>query len=639
MFEHLLSPIKIRGLELKNRIILPAMGTRMASEKGEITDRLIAYHAARAKGGCGLNIVEVAAVHRPSSPAHFVWICEDSLIEGHKKLTDAIHENGGKAGIQLWQGGLAVSMDPSAQILLPSDMNLGQYTIPGITLEQIKEVVLCYGQAARRAVEAGYDCIEFHLAHNYLPHSFLSGGLNHRTDEYGGSFENRCRFPLEVIDAIRNNIPEDMPLFIRIDAHDDFLEKGLTIEEVIDFCNIAKNHGVDVLDVSRGNILTAATIYEVPPIDVPQGFNIENASRIRKETNMLTIGVGRINHEDFAEKLLAEDKVDMVVMGRAQLADPELVNKLKEGRTQDIIHCIGCDQGCYDGFTDVVNREFITCMRNPNIGHEAEHTFTKTKNPKHVWIVGGGVGGMKAAKVLKELGHEPEIFEASNHLGGQFIIAGKAPGKKEMEDAAIEMAKQTERICKIHLNTKVTPEMIEEKKPDHVIIATGALPIALRLDGEDQIHHVQANDVLMGKEKLSGYIAIIGGGLVGLEAADYLATQGCKVTVLEMKDKIGADLGSLRQIAVMMKMNQLKVELKPSSKVNSLSKEGVVLESGQTIPCEHVVYAVGSKSVDNSELCSMMDKLSIPYQIIGDAKAARRALNAIEEGYYAAMEV
>ena len=639
MFEHLLSPIKIRGLELKNRIILPAMGTRMASEKGEITDRLIAYHAARAKGGCGLNIVEVAAVHRPSSPAHFVWICEDSLIEGHKKLTNAIHENGGKAGIQLWQGGLAVSMDPSAQILLPSDMNLGQYTIPGITLEQIKEVVFCYGQAARRAVEAGYDCIEFHLAHNYLPHSFLSGGLNHRTDEYGGSFENRCRFPLEVIDAIRNNIPEDMPLFIRIDAHDDFLEKGLTIEEVIDFCNIAKEHGVDVLDVSRGNILTAATIYEVPPIDVPQGFNIENASRIRKETNMLTIGVGRINHEDFAEKLLAEDKVDMVVMGRAQLADPELVNKLKEGRTQDIIHCIGCDQGCYDGFTDVVNREFITCMRNPNIGHEAEHTFTKTENPKHVWIVGGGVGGMEAAKVLKELGHEPEIFEASDHLGGQFIIAGKAPGKKEMEDATIEMAKQTERICKIHLNTKVTPEMIEEKKPDHVIIATGALPIALRLDGEDQIHHVQANDVLMGKEKLSGYIAIIGGGLVGLEAADYLATQGCKVTVLEMKDKIGADLGSLRQIAVMMKMNQLKVELKPSSKVNSLSKEGVVLESGQTIPCEHVVYAVGSKSVDNSELCSMMDKLSIPYQIIGDAKAARRALNAIEEGYYAAMEV
>lgn len=639
MFEHLLSPIKIRGLELKNRIILPAMGTRMASERGEITDRLIAYHAARAKGGCGLNIVEVAAVHRPSSPAHFVWICEDSLIEGHKRLTDAIHENGGKAGIQLWQGGLAVSMDPSAQILLPSDMNLGQYTIPGITLEQIKEVVFCYGQAARRAVEAGYDCIEFHLAHNYLPHSFLSGGLNHRTDEYGGNFENRCRFPLEVIDAIRNNIPEDMPLFIRIDAHDDFLEKGLTIEEVIDFCNIAKNHGVDVLDVSRGNILTAATIYEVPPIDVPQGFNIENASRIRKETNMLTIGVGRINHEDFAEKLLAEDKVDMVVMGRAQLADPELVNKLKEGRTQDIIHCIGCDQGCYDGFTDVVNREFITCMRNPNIGHEAEHTFTKTENSKHVWIVGGGVGGMEAAKVLKELGHEPEIFEASDHLGGQFIIAGKAPGKKEMEDATIEMAKQTERICKIHLNTKVTPEMIEEKKPDHVIIATGALPIALRLDGEDQIHHVQANDVLMGKEKLSGYIAIIGGGLVGLEVADYLATQGCKVTVLEMKDKIGADLGSLRQIAVMMKMNQLKVELKPSSKVNSLSKEGVVLESGQTIPCEHVVYAVGSKSVDNSELCSMMDKLSIPYQIIGDAKAARRALNAIEEGYYAAMEV
>ena len=639
MFDHLLSPIKIRGLQLKNRIILPAMGTRMASEKGEITDRLIAYHAARAKGGSGLNIVEVAAVHRPSSPAHFVWICEDALIEGHKKLTAAIHENGGKAGIQLWQGGLAVGMDPKAQILLPSDMNLGQYTIPGITLEQIKEVIDCYGKAAKRAVEAGYDCIEFHLAHNYLPHSFLSGGLNHRTDAYGGSFENRCRFPLEVIDAIRTNIPEDMPLFIRIDAHDDFLENGLTIEEVIDFCKIAKQHGVDVLDVSRGNILTAATIYEVPPIDIPHGFNINNASRIRKETGMLTIGVGRINHEDFAEELLAKDKVDMVVMGRAQLADPDFVTKLMDERPEDIVHCVGCNQGCYDGFTDVVNRDFITCMRNPRLGHEAEHVITKTSDPKNVWIIGGGVGGMEAAKTLLAYGHKPEIFEADDHLGGQFIIAGKAPGKKEMEDAALEMARQISNICKVNLNTKVTPEMIEERKPDYVIIATGAIPMDIHFEGEEKIHHVQANDVLMAKEKLSGKVVVIGGGLVGLEAADYLATNGCKVTVVEMKEKIGADLGSLRQITVMMKMQQLQVEQKTNAKVKALSEDGVIIEDGQMISCDHVVYAIGSRPIDNTAIIAACKKNNIPFKVIGDAKAARRALNAIEEGYYAAMEI
>ncbi len=240
MFEHVFAPIRIRDMELKNRIILPAMGTRMADENGAVTDKLIAYHAARAKGGCALNIVEVAAVHTPSAPAHFVSISEDHLIEGHRRLTDAIHENGGKAGIQLWQGSIAASMDPKAQMLVVSDMSFGPYTLPAITKEQIREVIACYGKAAARAVEAGYDCLEFHLAHNYLPHSFLSAGFNHREDEYGGSFENRCRFPLEVIDELRRNMPEGMPLFIRIDAQDDMLKDGLTIEDVIRFCKIAK---------------------------------------------------------------------------------------------------------------------------------------------------------------------------------------------------------------------------------------------------------------------------------------------------------------------------------------------------------------------------------------------------------------
>lgn len=382
MFEHVFAPIKIREMELKNRIILPAMGTRMADADGSVTEKLVAYHAARAKGGCGLNIVEVAAVHTPSAPAHFVSISEDKFIEGHKKLTDAIHENGGKAGIQLWQGSIAASMDPKAKILVVSDMNFGPYTLKAITKEEIKEVIECYGAAAERAVKAGYDCLEFHLAHNYLPHSFLSAGLNHREDEYGGSFENRCRFPLEVIDELRKRMPEGMPLFIRIDAQDDLLENGMSIEEVIRFCKIAKEHGVDVLDVSRGNIITAASMYEVPPIDVPNAFNVENAARIRKETGMVTVGVGRINTAALAEELIADDKVDMVVMGRAQLADPEFANKAKEGHVEDIVHCVGCNQGCYDGFCDVANRPHITCMRNPMIGHEAEYTLDPAEYTK-----------------------------------------------------------------------------------------------------------------------------------------------------------------------------------------------------------------------------------------------------------------
>ena len=633
MFEHVFAPIRIRDMELKNRIILPAMGTRMADENGAVTDKLIAYHAARTKGGCALNIVEVAAVHTPSAPAHFVSISEDHLIEGHRRLTDAIHENGGKAGIQLWQGSIAASMDPKAQMLVVSDMSFGPYTLPAITKEQIREVIACYGKAAARAVEAGYDCLEFHLAHNYLPHSFLSAGFNHREDEYGGSFENRCRFPLEVIDELRRNMPEGMPLFIRIDAQDDMLKDGLTIEDVIRFCKIAKEHGVDVLDVSRGNIITAASMYEVPPIDVPNGFNIENAARIRRATGMLTVGVGRINTAALAEEILAEEKVDLVVMGRAQLADPEFVNKAQQGRVDEIVHCVGCYQGCYDGFCDVANRPHITCMRNPMIGHEAEYELKKAEDPKKVWVIGGGVAGMEAAKVLQERGHEVTLFEASDALGGEFLLAGEAPGKAEMKAAAMEMGNQIEKLVSVHKNTKVDAQMLENADVDAVILAIGSSPIEIRLEGMDKLSHVSAPEVLRHEVNPKGKVAVIGGGLVGLETADALACAGCEVTVLEMKDSIGSDLGSLRKIAVMMKMQQLQVKLLPNSKVCRFTEEGIVLEDNTLIPCDCAVFAVGFAANDSHALAEVCEKRDIPYHVIGDARSARRALDAIAEGF------
>lgn len=633
MFDQLFAPIKIRDMELKNRIILPAMGTRMADDKGFVTDKLVAYHAERAKGGCGLNIVEVAAVHTPSAPAHFVSISEDCFIEGHKKLTDAIHEQGGKASIQLWQGSIAACMDPRAQMLVVSDMNFGGHTIPAITKEQIQEVIACYGKAAARAVQAGYDCLEFHLAHNYLPHSFLSGGFNHRDDEYGGSFENRCRFPLEVIDEIRKNIPEGMPLFIRIDAQDDMLEGGMTIEDTIRFCNIAKEHGVDVLDVSRGNIITAASMYEVPSIDVPNGFNIQNAAKIRKETGMLTVGVGRINTAKLANELIESDQVDMVVMGRAQLADPEFANKAHDGRVDEIVHCVGCNQGCYDGFTDVMNRPHITCMRNPMIGHENEYTFEQADEAKNVWVIGGGVGGMEAAQVLKARGHNVTLFEASDHLGGEFLLAGEAPGKAEMKEAAKEMGRQTERRVLVKKNTTVDANMIKEGNVDAVVIAIGANPIEIPIEGMDTLPHAFAPEVLRHEVCPKGRVAVIGGGLVGLETADTLASDGCQVTILEMKDAIGSDLGSLRKIAVMMKMAQLQVDMRPNSRVCKFTNEGIVLEDGSTVACDFAVFAVGYKAKDSEDLVQACQDKDIPCYVIGDAKRARRAIDAIAEGF------
>lgn len=397
MFENLFSPIKIKNMELKNRVILPAMGTKFSEKASYVTPKLINYHLARVRDGCALNIVEVCSVHSPSAPRGFLSISEDEYIPGLKELTDAIHAAGGKAGLQLWQGSLAVGMDQTAQILVASDMPIApEMTIPGISKDQIAEIVDSFGKAAGRAVQAGFDCIEFHCAHNYLPHSFLSGGINHRTDEYGGSFENRVKFPLECIRAIRANIPEGMPLLMRIDAHDDYLEGGLTIEDVIAFCKLANEVGVDVLDISRGNIISAGLKYEVPPIDIPKAFNIDNAARIRKETGMLTIGVGRINTAELAEQLLSEDKVDLVVMGRAQLADPDFCNKAKAGNVEDIDYCVGCNQGCYDGFENI-NSPCITCLRNPAVGREEECELRAADKAETVLIAGGGIAGLEAA--------------------------------------------------------------------------------------------------------------------------------------------------------------------------------------------------------------------------------------------------
>lgn len=244
----------------QHRVVFPAMGSRFCTDDGYVIDQLIDYYKARAAGGCGLNIVEATAVCRPGAVFRMLQISDDSYISGLKKLTEAIHEAGGKACIQLWQGGIAASQTPNSTLVVPSDIPMGEgKVIPGVSKEVIHECVRCFGEAAKRSVEAGFDCVEFHAAHKYSPHHFLSPALNHRTDEYGGSFENRARYPLECIRAIRENIPDDMPIPIRIPAKDDELPTGLTIEDMIEFSKMAQEAGADVLDISRGNLVTKCT--------------------------------------------------------------------------------------------------------------------------------------------------------------------------------------------------------------------------------------------------------------------------------------------------------------------------------------------------------------------------------------------
>ncbi|MBN9376658.1 MAG: FAD-dependent oxidoreductase, partial [Cellulomonas sp.] len=469
-YDHLLAPISLRGLELTNRVVFPAMATGFVAPGGYVTDQLIAYHVARVVGGSGLNVTEATSIHAPSAPGCFLNISGDEFVPGLRRFTDAIHAAGGRTAVQLWQGGLAAwGFDPAhLELISPSGLPTPAGLVPGSTPEKIAEVVAAWGAAAARAVEAGFDAIEFHCAHNYSPHAFLSPALNQRMDEYGGSAANRARYPLAAIAAVRAAMPDDMPLLMRIDAQDDELPGGLTVDDVIAFSLLAHEAGVDALDVSRGNVVTSAIRYEVPPIDVPRGFNVANAAAIRRGTGMVTIAVGRINDPDQAEEIIASGKADMVVVGRGQIADPEFVAKTAAGRARDIVRCVGCDQGCYDRI--VASFGPITCLRNPLVGREAEGAPSPTLRPLRVLVAGGGVAGMEAALVLAQRGHKPVLVEASDHLGGQFGVAGQAPRKQEMADAAASRADQVVRAgVEVRLGTRVTPSLVDEIAPEVVI--------------------------------------------------------------------------------------------------------------------------------------------------------------------------
>lgn len=634
-YDNLLAPIRLRGLELRNRVVFPAIATGFVAPGGHVTDRLIAFHAARVVGGSGLNVTEAASIHAPSAPGCFLSISTDDVVPGLRRFTDAIHAGGGRTAVQLWQGGPAAwGFDPAhLELISPNGLPTPAGPVPGSTREKIAEVVAAWGAAAARAVDAGFDAVEVHFAHGCSPHAFLSPALNQRTDEYGGSAANRARYPLAAIAAVRAAMPDDMPLLMRIDAQDDELPGGLTVDDVIAFSLLARDAGVDALDVSRGNVVTSAIRYEVPPIDVPRGFNVAGAAAIREGTGMVTIAVGRINDPDQAEAIIASGEADMVVVGRGQIADPEFVAKAAAGRTRDIVRCVACDQGCYDRIAASFGP--ITCLRNPLVGREAEGAPAPTLRPLRVLVAGGGVAGMEAALVLAQRGHKPVLVEASDHLGGQFEVAGQAPRKHEMAEAAASRADQVVRAgVHVRLGTRVTPSLVDEIAPEVVIDATGARPIHPSFPGADRENVTGAVAVLTGAHEVHGTAAVLGGGLVGLEVAAYLAERDVPVRVVETLDEVGGGLGDLRRICVLEALAAEGVEQLTGATVTAVRGGSIVVEQDgltREVPCDTVVLALGSRPDDHTPLARHCARRGIAYHVVGDAVRPRRALDAIAQ--------
>ena len=633
LLKTLFSPGNIGTLELKNRIILPAMGTAYPDAEGFVTERLIDYHVARVKGGCALNTVENAAVHENSKAPNTLGIYDDRFLPGFTRLNDRIRRDGGKSCIQIWHAGRQTrSALTGQQIVAPSPIPcpLNKEMPKELTQAEIDEIVEAFGKAALRAKKAGFDSVEIHGAHGYLLSQFMSASSNKRTDQYGGSLKNRTRFTREVIKSIRSEVGDGFPLILRISG-EEHVENGLKINDSMRIAQMAEKAGVDAIHVSVG--VYASMQYVIPPMDLPIGFNIKNAAAIKKVVKIPVIGVGRINDPVTAANVLDAGNADFISIGRGQLADPDFCNKAKSGAIEEIVKCIACNQGCVD--RRLFLGEPVSCLRNPSCGREKDYQLTEAGNPRKILVAGGGPGGLEAALTMKRRGHDIVLCEKSSRLGGAFSLAGVAPRKGEIAEAALDMGNAAMREgVNIMLQTDVTPQVIEEIDPDVVVVATGSRPIIPDISGIGLKHVVTADNVLRGSIAVGDNVAVIGGGLVGVEVAEFLAEKGKTVTIIEILKRLAGDLGMIRRRIALKNLDEKGVRALTQTTCTKITENSIFIEKEGEVTelkeIDAVVIAVGN--VSENPLNDYLRTSDLEHFIIGDALKPRKALDAIWEG-------
>ncbi|BDG32528.1 FAD-dependent oxidoreductase [Parageobacillus thermoglucosidasius] len=640
MLKKVFEPIKIGNLQLKNRLVVPPMVTNYCNTDGTVTERYIAYHEARAKGGWGLIITEATAVDERGKGFHnMAGLWSDDQIESHSRLTERVHQHGGKIAVQLYHAGRQTgSHITGVQPVAPSpikDPTMDE-TPRELTKEEIKEIIEKFGDAALRAKKAGYDAVEIHGGHGYLINQFLSPFSNKRTDEYGGTLMNRARFAVEIIENVRKKVGKHFPILFRISTV-EFVEGGLTIEDTKVIARMLEQAGADAIHCSTGVYKTM--MYVIQPAAVPHGFSVSFAAEIKKVVSIPVIAVGRINDPLIAESVLLSDKADLISMGRAALADPELPNKAKEGKLDEILPCIGCVQGCIGRLLKGLD---ICCLVNPSTGKEKEFAVEPAKEKKRVFVAGGGIAGMQSAIIAAKRGHEVHLYEKGDKLGGQWLLAAVPPSKTELNTLTIWLKAQLDKLgVHVHLKTELNENIIENENPDAVIIATGAKPFVPNIPGVNLPEVVLAQDVLAGKKDVGQSVVVVGGGLVGAETAAHLANHGKKVVIIEMQKEIVKDGEPAVKYFLLKDLQEHNVEIITSATVKEIKQGSITFEKDHVMKeirdVDNVVIAVGSKPENTlaDKLQGKVEKLIT----VGDALKVRKALEAMEEGYRAGLAV
>lgn len=631
-YERFLSKGKIGTLELKNRSVFPPMGSGYADEEGFITQQLIDYHVRRVEGGCAMNIVEIAVVHPTSYNPHTPGIWDDKFLPGLTQLASAIKQAGGAACIQLWHGGRQISAKPWggapwAPSAIPCPMI--REMPHAMTSEEIHTIISSYGDAALRAKKAGFDAVELHGAHGYLIDEFLNAYSNARTDEYGGNPEKRARFAMEVIRDVRAKVGPDFPVIIRIVGSEN-VSGGVTLEDAQQNAKWFEEAGVDAIDVSQG--CYSAMAYTVPPYYYPQMTNADNSGAIRSVVHVPVLCAGRINTPEMAEQVLESGKADFISLGRVQLCDPDFVKKTMEERPDEIVHCISCNSGCVE---NMFMGGGASCIFRPATGHESEYIYAPAETPKKILVIGGGPGGLEAARVAAERGHHVTLFEKSGEWGGQFLIAGAAPHKEGFRLAAVQLGYRALKAgVDLRLYTEATEARIRALDPDFIVVAAGSSPNWIKLLGEGRLPEYEARAFLSGRQAIrEETVVVVGGGLTGLEAAELLTEQGKTAIVVELLEAVGKDLEMYIRPYMMQYLAQHRIKTYTNTSCVGLDKNGVIVRQGGRefkISCDALVMAVGS--VSNQSVVELVRRTGYPYEVIGDNETPGKVMQALWAG-------
>ncbi len=644
----LFTPIKIGNMEVKNRIVFPPMVTGHAGPDGKVTDTHIAWYEARARGGVGLIIVEFTAVMQSGAVAPVaLGMWDDSLIPGFQELTNKVHACDARIFLQLSHAGRQtnkaftggrLSVAPSA-ISCPMGEPMTKEIPKELDLEEIEEIIDRFGQAARRAREAGFDGVEVHGAHGYLISAFMSAYTNKRHDAYGGDLEGRMQFPLQIIRRIRKEVGRDFPMSFRYSGN-EYVPDGRAIEESRRIAPMLVAAGVDCLHISAG-------VYEsfwsqIPPHGTREGVNADDAAAIKGAVNIPVITVGRIKSPEVAEEILAQGKADMVAMGRQLICDPEWPLKVAAGESEDIRPCIGCTQSCIN--RGIVEGRPVSCIYNTAAGMEKQAEIRRAERPRKVLVVGGGPGGLEAARVAALRGHQVVLFEKSKELGGRFNLACIPPFKQEFATAIKWLSRQINKLgVNVELNKEVTPELVDQIGPDAVILATGAVTRMPSVPGIYRGKVVLGEDILAGRVTLGNRVLIVGGGGIGTEVADFIAQRGKDVTIVEILPEIGAATGIPVLVAQILipRLKSYGVKMMTNASVKEITDDAVVVKvdggEKRIEGVDQVIVATGAKSVN--ELSARLEGKVPEIYTIGDAREPRTVFEATQEAAEAARKI